>query len=205
MARRYDHSREELRGLALVATRTIVAHDGVGALSTRKVAKEIGYSVGTIYNLYENLDDLIVHLNADTLDRLFSDLDAVATQGVPETDLLSMAEAYIAFTQRNLNLWNSLFDHHLPPGQELPDWYAPKVERLLSLIERIIAPEFTAAEVQECRNAARVLWSALHGICSLASGEKLDIVASQSANEMTALLVGNFMAGLRVNRDGKGQ
>lgn len=200
MARRYDHSRDELSQMALDATRTIVAHEGVRDLSTRKVAKKIGYSVGTIYNLYENLDDLIVHLNASTLDLLYEGLRAVSTTGGPERQLMRLAGAYIEFTQQNLNLWNSLFDHRLPAGQELPEWYGDKVDRLLALIEDIIAPIFAGYEPRDCHISARVLWSSLHGICSLASSEKLDMVADASASQLAEQLVTNYMTGLRANR-----
>ena len=200
MARRNDHSREELSQMALDATRAIVAHEGVRILSTRKVAKEIGYAVGTIYNLYENLDDLIIHLNASTLDRLYQALCAVSTTGEPESRLMRLAAAYISFTQQNLNLWNSLFDHRLPAGQQLPDWYGAKVDRLLALIEDAIAPIFAGYEPRDCQMSARVLWSSLHGICSLASAEKLDIVANASATDLAEQLVTNYMAGLRANR-----
>ncbi len=203
MARRYDHSRDELSQMALDATRAIVAREGVRDLSTRKVAKKIGYSVGTIYNLYENLDDLIVHLNASTLDLLYDALRAVPTTGGPNRRLLRLTEAYIDFTQQNLNLWNSLFDHRLPAGQELPEWYGGKVSRLLDLIEDVIAPIFAGSETRDCHISARVLWSSLHGICSLASSEKLDIVANASATQLAEQLVTNYMAGLRANR-GKG-
>ena len=43
-------------------------------------------------------------------------------------------------------------------------------------------------------HAARVLWSSLHGICSLESGGKL--VASETVTAMTATLVTYFLAGL---------
>lgn len=199
MARRYDHSREKLNEMAIDATRMIVSSEGVRALSTRKVAKEIGYSVGTIYNLFENLDDLIVHLNGTTLDALHGVLSNVPISGRPENNLRQLASTYIKFTRENLNLWNSLFDHRLPPGENLPKWYTEKIERLLLLIEQAIAPVFSEDEILACKRSAWVLWSSLHGICSLSNSEKLDIVATESATQLTDHLITNYMAGLRAN------
>ena len=70
MARRSDHSREELREMTLTAAENIVVEQGYEGLSARKVATAIGYTVGTLYLVFENLDDLILHINARTLDRL---------------------------------------------------------------------------------------------------------------------------------------
>ena len=71
MARRYDHSREEIRTMALEAAEKIVVEQGHKGLTARKVMRDIGYAVGTLYLIFENLDDLILHLNVRTLDRLY--------------------------------------------------------------------------------------------------------------------------------------
>ena len=54
MARRSDHTREEIREMALVATEQIVSVAGFSALSARKIAKKIGYTVGSLYLLFDN-------------------------------------------------------------------------------------------------------------------------------------------------------
>ena len=68
MARRSDHSREELYALILDSARSIVEEDGFSGLTARRVASSIGYAPGTIYNLFSNLDDLILHLRGKVLD-----------------------------------------------------------------------------------------------------------------------------------------
>ena len=74
MARRSDHTREELRRMALDAARAIIESDGLRALSTRRLAKAIGYTPGTLYQLFEDLDDLIIEVNVETLDALHAAL-----------------------------------------------------------------------------------------------------------------------------------
>ena len=58
MARRSDHSRDELYELALVAARRIIEDGGYRALTARKVADHMGYSPGTLYNVFAGLDDV---------------------------------------------------------------------------------------------------------------------------------------------------
>ena len=52
MARRSDHSREELREMAITAAEQIVVEQGYEGLSARKVAAAIGYTVGTLYLVF---------------------------------------------------------------------------------------------------------------------------------------------------------
>lgn len=200
MARRYDHSRPDLRAMALDAAREIVGEGGIRALSARKVSGRIGYAVGTLYNLFENLDDLILQLNATTLDSLDEALRGVPTEGETEVVLKRLAGRYIAFTGDNLNLWNCLFDHRLPPEVDLPDWYAEKVGQLLDILEQAIAPLFDPDDGSARQASARVLWSSLHGICSLAHAQKLELVATDSAAALADDLISNYVAGVRANR-----
>lgn len=44
--------------------------DGLKGLDVRKIAKEADCSVGTFYNYYKSLDDLILYFNGYTLDTL---------------------------------------------------------------------------------------------------------------------------------------
>ncbi len=123
MARRNDHSREELYELALGAAREIAEAEGLRGLTARRIASRIGYSVGTLYNVFVNLDDLIVHLNGSTLDQLHQTLDQEPRSGAPETDLSVLLAGYVRFTHERRHLWNLLFEYHLPEGQGLPDWF----------------------------------------------------------------------------------
>ena len=70
MARRSEHSREQLTEMILNAAQQIVINDGFAGLSARKIATDIGYTVGTLYIVFDNLDDIILHINARTLDEM---------------------------------------------------------------------------------------------------------------------------------------
>ena len=200
MARRSDHTRDELRTLALEAAREVAESEGWRGLTARKVATRIGYSVGTLYNVFQDLDDMIIAVNGETLDALFAHLQAAMagqTAAEPEEALRILGDAYIAFIDRHPNLWDILFEHRLPPGRGLPPWYDGKLAKLLGLLEKAIAPLFSDSERAERGRAARVLWCAMHGICSLARSGKLGIVSPDSVEAMARQLITNYTAGLR--------
>jgi AcrR family transcriptional regulator len=200
MARRADHSREELSELALAAARDLAARQGLQALTARNVAKAIGYSPGTLYNLFEDLDDLVLHLNGRTLDELDVALSRAARTGEPQHDLGQLLDLYLQFVQDNRNLWRVLFDHPADTERAVPQWYLDKVGRLLGRIEEILRPLFDQDARDAPASAARVLWASLHGICSLSESGKLRAVTDRSAREMAEFLVDCLIAGLQKKR-----
>jgi AcrR family transcriptional regulator len=195
MGRRSDHTREALHGMAIDAARKIVAKDGLRALSTRGIAKLIGYSAGTLYQLFADLDDLIVHLNATTLDGLFEACRDVDLSASAETALHELGNRYIRFVGDNPKLWNALFEHRLPDGKEPPEWYDMRVMRLLALPEKALAPLFPPTEHERLLYEAQVLWASLHGIVSLTSAQKL--ATDETPQAMVRSLATNYIAGLR--------
>ncbi len=188
--------------MALEAAEAIVETDGHAGLTVRKVAGRIGYSHGTLYNLFADLDDLIVHLNGRTRDALYAALRGIPLDGGPEAALHRLAEGYIAFTRRHAARWSLLIEHHLPEGYELPEWHGEKIERLLSLPEAALAPLFPEGREGERLHSARVLWSALHGICSPEAGRKLD--PRESVEALTHTLIAIYVRGLAAaGREGR--
>jgi AcrR family transcriptional regulator len=202
MARRSDHSREELYEMAMSAARDIVQKDGLRALTARNIATSIGYSPGTLYNLFENLDELELHVNASTLDALYETCAAEKRTGDPETDLNRLLARYLDFLKENPELWAAIFDYRSQQGAVLPDWYLSRVKRLMQLVEDALFPLFAEHENNERREAASVLWSSLHGICTLAQDGRLSLVSAQSVPQMAQSLIANYLVGLRA-RAGK--
>ncbi len=195
MARRSDHTRDELYEMALAAAREIAAKEGLRGLTARRIAGEIGYSAGTLYNVFEDLDDLILHLNGSTLDALYEALKGIRLDDDPVIAVRALTEGYIRFVRDHPKLWSILFEHHLPDGQRHPDWHREKVLRLLALLERALAPLFSQGQEDRRHHSARVIWSSLHGMVSLEIGGKL--VATESVERMADSLATFYVSGLR--------
>src|SRR5258706_11741145 len=66
MGRRSDHSHQELEELILAEGHRLMAETGYARFSAREVAKRIGYSIGTIYNVFGSLDALLLAINRRT-------------------------------------------------------------------------------------------------------------------------------------------
>ncbi len=194
MARRSDHSRDELKALILDCAREIAEEEGLRGLTARRIATEIGYAPGTIYNLFSNLDDLILHLRGETLDTLYDYLSSKAIDGEPEAILINIANNYITYVSEHANLWGIMFEHKLPDNFKSPDWYHNKSLRLLKLAENAIAAFFSPEQDEDRLHHAQILWASLHGICSVQIAGKL--VKKETAELMVESLITKYVAGL---------
>ncbi|MFA5901930.1 MAG: TetR/AcrR family transcriptional regulator [Hyphomicrobium sp.] len=197
MGRRSIHTPEELRELIIDATTTIIEQDGLEGLSAREIAKRVGYSPGTLYNVFENLDDLLLIIEARLLEELAARLAVTDASGPPGDRLRRLVGAYFTFTQERPKLWNLLNEHRLPAGREVPDWYDEKLDKLLAALEAALAPLLVGSDPTTRRRHARALWASVHGMTSLSTAEKLSHVTAKSGPALVDDLVLTYLAGLR--------
>lgn len=165
--------RNKLKADTLVVAKRIVENEGLGALQARRIAQEAGCSVGTIYNLYDGLDDLIIRVNAATLEDLgakLSGLDRTGGHGL-EGELTAMALAYLTFALDSQTSWRAVFEHQLAKDKVVPDWYREHQSALFSIVEKRL--ESVVTDQRQRRLAARALFAAVHGIVSIALDQKL--------------------------------
>ena len=196
MARRSDHSREEIREMAITAAEQIVVEQGYEGLSARKVATAIGYTVGTLYLVFENLDDLILHINARTLDRLHARMTEIKAQCKDASDcLLQLGQTYIRFADEDPHRWSMVFEHRFSEEQVAPAWYQEKVVRMFTLVEEGFEPLTGQRTREEITQASRALWGGVHGICILALNDNLGVTGVDSVQDLTKTLITNYLKG----------
>jgi AcrR family transcriptional regulator len=200
MGRRSEHTPDVLREMIIVACEAIIARDGLAGLSAREIARVVGYSPGTIYNVFDNLDDLILQVEARMLDDLDRHLESLPESGTAQVGVLNLARAYLDFTTQRPRLWNLLFEHHLPQNMPVPAWYQGKLDQLLSRVEMALKPLIGDNDPAAAKRSARVLWAGVHGIASLSTTDKLAVVTSDDARALLDDLVRNYLVGLEGKR-----
>lgn len=195
MARRSDHTREELWRLTIDASKKIVEKEGLRGLRARQIARDIGYTIGTLYNLFEDLDDIIMHMNGETLDRLLGECSKVELAQDPNRDLERLVHCYLSFTYENPRLWNAIFEHKLPENRPVPDWFSEKVSKLLSMIERALAPVLSGRSDAEIHQHARILWMSLFGMTVLEGTGRLQ--EDETSSMLASTLIKTYVDGLK--------
>ena len=128
MARRSDHTREELKDLILASATKIIEKEGFSALTARKIASDIGYTPGTLYNVFQSMDGLTLALNGITLEKLLPVLaqsKEVNKDKAPEEIMKAMAREYRDFATTNRERWLMMFKHEIS-DEESPNGFAAK-------------------------------------------------------------------------------
>ena len=197
MGRRNEHTREQQREMALAAAELLVVKEGMAGFSMRKVAQAIGYTVGNLYLLFANQDDLLAAVNERTADAIHTFLqDATEPHAEPRERLLAMAGGYIEFAQRNPNRFRLMFEHQLPPDMQPRASTDLRLKRLFDLVENTLRPLMPGAKPDALRAAAAALWSAVHGVCVLAVSGKLKWSGLDDYRDLSDGVVDLFVVGL---------
>ena len=194
MAGKVEIRRAALRDALIQHAQTRITADGLKNLRARDLAKDAGCALGAIYNVFGDLNDLVLAVNARTLKRLgaavaqsLADAPQDATQQV-----IVMSHAYHRFAAENFNTWRALFDIERPRGEAAPDWYLHEMGQLFAYIDAplsVIFPQHTA-EIRALLTKA--LFSSVHGIVLLGLDEGSVGVPAAHLDEMIALILGHL-------------
>ncbi|AFL76047.1 TetR/AcrR family transcriptional regulator [Thiocystis violascens] len=197
MGRRGEHSKEELAALALEAAVAMLEEEGPTTLTTRAVAGRIGYTVGSLYFLFRNRDDLILRINERTLDELRAGIEmAVADCREPRKAILGMGRAYLTFATAHPVRWRLIFEHVLPADAEVPAGLLAKIEDFFTRVAGYLSALAPERDPLAVRRSAQALWSGVHGITVLAITDKLVLGGDTAAEALTEDLIGRYLDGL---------
>lgn len=176
--------------LILIAEQTI-ATKGLPALRARDLAAEAGCAVGAIYNVFGDLTDLVLAVNARTFHRLGADVAATLADAPqePVEQLVVMAQAYHHFAAANLQSWRALFDVERAPGEAAPEWYLKEMGRLFTYISDPLAVIFPDRDASDRALLTRALFSSVHGIVLLGLDGASAGVPSDDIDSMIALVL----------------
>jgi AcrR family transcriptional regulator len=163
---RRERAREEIRTRILDAARELFDSEGYEHVTMRRIAEAIEYSPTTIYNHFEDKDDLVRALCEDDFSRLLEVFREEEPPADPVEWIRRLARAYARFGLELPNHYRFMFmtahkreDHGpLSPGNQ-------SYETLRMAVGRAIQTgQFRKADVD---TVSQVLWASLHGAVAL--------------------------------------
>lgn len=192
MARRSAHSQDEIRELAITNTRKLIANKGLDGFKARSIAREMGYTAGTIYYLFGSMENLRYHVCSSILDSHFSFTEE---QLAKKKDRLTyLIVQYIKFSQQHHNLWTFLFSYDALPKAKIPDWYLQKIQTLFSQLYAAFHP-YTKTKAATAR-AVRVIWAGIHGLCVFSLNGRLSLYGDNNPESLAKHLLNTYLDGL---------
>ncbi|MBK9082040.1 MAG: WHG domain-containing protein [Rhizobiales bacterium] len=200
---RTDDRRTRLRETLIDKALEILSTEGLGAMQARRVAQLAGCSVGAIYNVFPDLDELILRANALTLKRVKAHereaLAALPTTATRAERAMALAMAYVDFAFRYETAWRSLFDYRLTNKKPYPGWYHEAQADALSVLDATIPSALAGAdpEAEESRQRLeRTTWAAVHGVVATNMDSRLEERSRAEIEAQVRLLMTLLSKGL---------
>ena len=171
MGRRNLHSPEELKELILQAAYDIIK-DGRNNITARNIAAKIGYTAGTLYHVFESLDDIVLHLKSRALDKFeicFSEYFAEN----PFT-IKNFFGFYINYCLNSRQDWLLMVERILEK-EGVPAWYQEKFAHLFNILIATVS-QATNSDYQQASTLTKLMWASAQGLCMLSLKGQLEIV-----------------------------
>ena len=190
--------RIRLKARLLQIAERVLEEEGLVALQARRVAKEADCAVGTLYNIFNGLDGLIMAANSQTLHAFGRMAEAAMRRsrgGGVEEQMMALALAYLDFAIAHRKRLKAVFDHQMAETDaDVPAPYRADQDRLFALIEAPLAPHLTDAS--ERAMAARSMFAAVHGVVAMAIDRKLGPFDAQATERQVRFVVQAMARGL---------
>lgn len=192
MTTKADNRRKALREKLIEIAERHIAENGLSAIKARDLAKEAGCSVGAIYNVFDDLQDLSIAVNGRTFhalgEHVAASLDGKAD--LPAADrMVIMSEAYMSFATEHPKLWRALFDLRMSNDMDVPEWYLQELGRLFGMIHGPVQECFPDFDTEQVNLMTRALFSSVHGIVLLGLENRISAVPPVHLSQMIDLLI----------------
>ena len=193
MGRRSDHSRADLERMILLEGHRQMAEVGFARFSAREVAKRIGYSIGTIYNVFGTHDRLILAINTRTFGLWAAHLRDRLQAAQPDR-IRVLVEGYFSFARDNPNLWMAIYDHRLPLDAVMPEEFETQRSELTDIVTAEVAAALPEPLRASAPRLARSLIATVHGHCTFAFNGTFALMGETDPLELALARVGESLA-----------
>ncbi|WP_315760281.1 TetR/AcrR family transcriptional regulator [Sphingomonas sp. Y38-1Y] len=172
-----------------------MAETGLAGFSAREVAKRVGYTVGTIHNVFGNVDGLVMAINTATF-ALWA--DALRTRlAEPDKDrIAALVSAYFAFARDNPLRWSAIYEHRLSI-EAIPDDQIEVRGRLTGIVVEEVAAALDRAPDEGVGTLARSLVATVHGHCTFDANGSWAAMGQRDAETVALARVRESIAAAR--------
>jgi AcrR family transcriptional regulator len=152
----------------LKAASDVLASDGPGALTVRRIARQAGVSTMNVYSRFGGKDGVVEHLFVEGFQRLGTALGAVGETDDPLDDLHRCGLAYRRFALENPTYYSIMFDRVVAdyvPSAAAMEQADHTLQLLADSLDRAMQMGLMV-EADPIHTAAAV-WATCHGVMSL--------------------------------------
>jgi AcrR family transcriptional regulator len=199
MGRRRVHG-DKTRLALLAAAETLVARDGVAALSVRSVAEAVGTSTRAVYSVFGSKEAMVRGLAAQFFEALMDEVDAIPLTQEPLADLLAALYGFRAFALKHPDVFRlALLWSPVPADASVLDAAVTAFARLILRVERA-----QAVGLLLDRSSGEIAVE-LSGICNGLAAIELSGMLRDAADRLWSDTLGDVLRGLSASAHAYGQ
>ncbi|MBL8089260.1 MAG: TetR/AcrR family transcriptional regulator [Anaerolineales bacterium] len=165
----YHHG--DLKNALIKAGVEILAKEGIGKLSLRKVALKAGVSHTAPYSHFSDKQSLIAAISTEGFQRLSKALDSAIKSHAnnPKKQLIEGAQAYVKFALANKDIFKIMFSSALEKEKDYPAFVEVSQKAFIQVIDIVrTCQEANIIKSGEADVLAVIIWGQVHGIIALA-------------------------------------
>lgn len=170
-----EKERAALRKTILDEAERMFIAEGYVATSLRKIARRIGYSPGTIYLHFANKDTLFYAVQERAFIAFHDYLAPLLEKNDPLIRLRRAGDRYLSFALQNPEYYDLMFIHDAPMNavKETAGWQL--ASQTFDLLQQTVQDCMDAGYFRpaDSETVAFMIWSTVHGMCSLYIRERL--------------------------------
>ena len=183
---RRERNLAEIRDRATPIAEAIILAEGVEGLSARRLATELQVSVGSLYNAFGDLHQVIRTVIARSAELLANALMTAVAQAAPDrrSRVVALGEAYFDFAMAEPRRWSLMFEYRaqLEIDDKARDFQG-------GLLDMLIAAGEADPQSEQHRQFFLVLWASVHGVVSLATRPTIIAIQPELAKNYITDLV----------------
>ena len=193
--------KNNIRQILLQKGRELVKEKGADFLTARKLSDATGYSVGTIYNQFSNMDNFVLAQNRLTLEELFAKLSILLPDKNPYLNLNRYVDAFVSYVLNHQDLWYLLYNFHLQNKNVVyPLSYRRQILKITNLWRGGLEKIYKGKKGVELKVFMQVLWLSLFSLSAYLTKNNLDKLSKINKRNLCQLLLNTYLAGLSTLR-----
>ncbi|MDQ3428924.1 MAG: TetR/AcrR family transcriptional regulator [Actinomycetota bacterium] len=197
-----SRGREALRRGLLDAAGRLLVEEGPGALSMRRISRQVNCSTKVLYTMFGGKRELVEELWLEGFDRLRRSVEAVEHPGNPWAYVVAMGWAYRENALANPNHYAVMFGRAVPGFEPTEEGLRRSESAFGVLVEAVEGcVEAGVVAPSDPRAVASVLWSMVHGLVSLELAGHMGGEGPGVFGEAMRVLTAGYLIGER-RRDG---
>ena len=168
---------------------------GSAGLQARLIAADAGISVGSLYKLIGDIDDVMREVAVRSYQQVAEEiLHAIdkSNATTPREKLMVACLGYLSFVDRHMNRWETVLSR-VKYKYDLPEWFEGSIDSGFGLISDILRELPGEPTEEELLLHSYTIWASVHGIATLAPASYKGVLTLEAALD---LLIDSVMAKL---------